>query len=190
MKTSWISFAAMGVMVFFLAGSALAQPACTLELEALAGSTPGSTVQGFAHFCADDSGIQVELVANNLNVGDAYTAWFVYFDQPSTCKTQPCTGADLAGDDPAGIIARLDGTVAKNGGWAFFGGKIKDLKLSSKSQVWVAIFGHGPAVTGDNKKLGRQLLTPQAPALGAPGLGTAGDGALGGGRAIAVFQIP
>ena len=109
----------------------------------------------------------------NLTVGEAYTAWFVYFDQPSTCKTQPCTGADLGGDDPAGIISRLE-VIAKNTGWAYFSGKIRDLKLSSKSVVWVAIFGHGPASSGDNKRLGQQLLTPQAPGLGAPGLGAWG----------------
>ena len=43
MKTNWINFGAMGVMVFFLAGDAPAQQTCTLELESLAASTNGSS---------------------------------------------------------------------------------------------------------------------------------------------------
>lgn len=195
MRKRWISsIATIAAVVFCVAGSAVAQqfgqPGCRLEMEALAGAIGDSTAQGYSHICADDTGVQVQIIGSNLAVGDVYTAWFVYIDQPSSCKSQPCTPADLTSDDPAAIIARLDGVVVKNGGWAYFTGRIKDLKLSSGSLVWVALFGHGPASTGDNKKLARQLLTPQVPGLGAPGLGTAGDGALGRNRLLAAFPIP
>jgi hypothetical protein len=35
--------------------------------------------------------------ATNLAADNAYTIWFVDFDRPSTCRTTPCTGADVAG---------------------------------------------------------------------------------------------
>lgn len=188
MKTNWISYAAMGVMVYFMTGSALAQSVCNSEMEALVAPTNSSSVQGYAHLCADSSGVQIELVGSGLTAGDVYTAWFIYFDKPSTCMTQPCTGADLSSVDPAATFCRLDGLVAKSDGWAYFAGKVKDLKLPSGSMVWVVIFGHGPA-SGNTKALSRQLLTPQEPALGAPGFGTTGDGSLGQSRARTVFQI-
>jgi hypothetical protein len=188
MKTNWIGFAAMGIMVCFMTGSALAQPICNLDMESLVTPMNGSSVQGYAHLCADGSGVQIELVGSGLTAGDVYTAWFVYFDKPSTCNAQPCTGADLSSADPAATVCRLDGLVAKSDGWAYFAGKVKDLKLPSGSMVWVVIFGHGPA-SGNTKALSRQLMTPQEPALGAPALGTSGDGSLGQSRARTVFQM-
>ena len=64
MKTNWIGFADMGVVVFFMTGSALAQPVCNLDMESLVTSTNGSSVQGYAHLCADAGGVQIELVGS------------------------------------------------------------------------------------------------------------------------------
>jgi hypothetical protein len=65
----------------------------------------------------------------------------------------------------------MDGGVAPANGRLTFNGMVRNLRVSAGSAVHIALFAHGPASTTDNRELARQLLTPQAPGLGAPGLG-------------------
>jgi hypothetical protein len=149
-----------------------------------------SGVAGSARVCTTSSGVHAEVDASNLSSGNAYTAWFVYFDQPAACASVPCEPPDVLGDDPTGVLGRMDSLVAEPSGSGALAGDVHGLRLSSGSEVHLAIFGHGPANTDDNRLLARQLLTPEEPVLGAPGLGAPAASNHGAPVAVAVFQIP
>ena len=149
-----------------------------------------SGIGGTARLCTSGAGTHADMAAESLTSGSAYTMWFVYFDNPTSCATQPCTGADALGDDPVAVFSRMDGVVADGSGAARFSGDFRDLRLSQGSEVWLLMFGHGPANTEDNRARARQLLTPQSPKLGAPAAGAVADGEIGSGVARAVFSLP
>ena len=148
-----------------------------------------SGVSGTARLCGDGDGVRTELEANNLAAGDAYTAWFVYFDDPSACQSTPCAPPAVLGDDPAGVLGRIDSLVANDSGAATFGATIRGMRMSSGAEVHVPIFGHGVANSEDNRALARQLLTPEEPALGAPVLGLPAAHHAGP-VAVALFNLP
>jgi hypothetical protein len=149
-----------------------------------------SGVQGSAQLCVSRDGIRTRVQAEHLVSGSAYTSWVVYFDNPSACASTPCKPPDALGDDPAGVVGRVDGLVANGDGAGTFAGTFRDLRLSHGAEVHLPIFGHGPASTDNNRALARQLLTPQEPGLGAPMGGAAADGTQGAAVAVAVFTIP
>jgi hypothetical protein len=158
-------------------------------LDAPVSQLTSSPIGGTARLCADGAGVRAAMSAEQLTAGEAYTIWFVYFDNPAACAAQPCAGADALGDDPVAVFSRMDGVVADGAGAARFAGAFRDLRLSKGSSVWLLMFGHGPANTEDNRSRARQLLTPQSPMLGAPAAGAAADGEIGRGVARAVFTL-
>ena len=174
----------------------LAQPAASLApqddcLEQPVTERSGSAVQGSARLCFDAEGVRPELQVEHLSTGTAYTTWLVYFDRAIDCKTRPCAGAtDAVGDDPVGVLGRMDGVVADDTGAAHFSADFRGLRLSSGSEVHIPVFGHGTTSASDGRARARPLLTPQLPMLGAPGLGVVADGDLGGPVAAVIFDIP
>jgi hypothetical protein len=149
-----------------------------------------SGVTGAARLCINDDGVRAQVATSNLATDDAYTAWFVYFDRPSSCQTQPCMPPDALGEDPAGVLGRMDALVADSSGAGAFEGDFRGLRLSSGSQVHLPIYGHGPASAEDYRARARQLLTPEDPPLGAPGLGVPAAHPQAGPVAVAIFQVP
>ena len=89
-----------------------------------------SGIQGQARLCANDDGVTTDIEASNLAAGDTYTVWLVYFDRPADCATIPCGPPDTTGDNPPGVLGRLDSLVAGDSGEAHFGGEIRGLRLS------------------------------------------------------------
>ena len=162
-----------------------------------------SGATGRAVLCVNEDGVQASMKVNNLISGNAYTVWFVYFDNPAACTSsgltgpgQPCGSADLIqpvpdalhpGLAPPGVFGRMDSAVADEDGQARFSAKLQDFKVSKGSLIWLFIFVHGPA-SADNEARARQLLTPETPGLGAPGLGLLVRKGFGAG--VAVFNIP
>lgn len=123
---------------------------------------------------AADGGAHVLIHAEKLTPGVAYTVWFVYFDDTSRCLIpHQCADADLTmpASDPQGVFGRMDSAIAGDNGELTFQATLRDFRISAGSAVLLALFEHGPASTTDNQERARQLLTPQAPGLGAPGLG-------------------
>lgn len=163
-------------------------PAQSNCLESPLAPMANSGVVGSAQLCLTEQGVRANVQADNLNAGNAYTTWMVYFDDPSVCAAKPCAPADAIGDDPAGVVTRIDGVVA-DGGPESFAGMYRNLRLSHGGEVHIPIFGHGPANAEDHRELARQLLTPQDPALGAMG-GAAVDGPIGAPVAVAIFYLP
>ena len=149
-----------------------------------------AAIDGNARLCVTEDAVQAYVDTGNLTAGNAYTAWFVYFDRPETCQATPCSPADAIGDNPPGVFGRMDSLVADPAGIGDFAGNFRGLRLSSGSIVRVAIFGHGAASTDDNRTLARQLLTPEEPVLGAPGLGVPAANRHGAAVAVAAFVLP
>ena len=134
----------------------------------------GSSVSGHGTLVVNNEGADVVIRAENLTPGVAYTAWFVYFNNTAQCLVpHACAPPDLITplSDPVGVFGRMDSGVAGGNGQLTFKGTLRDFHVSAGSAVHVALFAHGPANTTDNRVRAQQLLTPQAPALGAPGLG-------------------
>jgi hypothetical protein len=174
------------------AGPAFAgQPGTSLTcIDAPMGQMGTAGVAGSARVCTSPLGVRADIYTSNLAAGDAYTAWFIYFDQAAACNPRPCTPADAIGDNPLGVFGRIDSLIADASGNGAFTGDVRGLKLSSGSEVHLPVFGHGRASADDNRLLARQLLTPELPMLGAPGLGVPAATNRGGPVAEAVLVIP
>lgn len=171
---------------------------CTQTLQVPVSALGGSAVQGAADICIQGDTTTVTMMAQGLVAANAYTIWFVYFDNPSLCGSYAggtpgvCTGTDTIypANNPVGVFGRMDGTIAEASGLARFTGHFRGLQFSHGSIIWLLMFGHGPASTTDNRFLARQLLTPQKPVLGPPGLGAPDDGTVGQGVAVAKVNVP
>lgn len=134
----------------------------------------GSPISGHGTLVVNGEEVHVLVRAENLTPGNAYTAWIIYFDNTAQCLVpHHCGPPDLTmpASDPEGVFGRMDGGVAGENGRLTFKVSLSSFRISAGSAVHVAIFNHGPASTTDNRARARQLLTPEAPGLGAPGLG-------------------
>lgn len=194
---------AFGVFAAALGINAKAQDnnGCQPLMTEVADFGTGSGISGRASLCYGASGVQVRMSADNLQPGQAYTVWFVYFDNPASCIFAPATDSPCGPPDltrplpdsmhpdaaPAGAFGRMDSAVADQFGTARFSARLQDFHFSQGAHVHLVVFRHGPA-SNDNYARARQLLTPEAPGLGSPGLGLgAQKGFMAGG---AIFHIP
>lgn len=153
----------------------------------------GSGIHGHALLCIHSGDVRGELHAKQLKAGDAYTIWFVYFDDPSQCVDGGpgvCGLTDFGGDKPLAVFGRFDSVVAPQNGKAHFSGRVRELHPTPGSQIWLIMLGHGAVDTTDGAHRARQLLTPEDPAAGAPHLGNIIDGLLGTDAAIVLFSVP
>ena len=174
----------------------------------------GTPVRGRATLCKTPFGLWSTISARGLTPGNAYTVWWVYIDRPEQCAGQPlpspevipfpeppeyagtCGLADFftpdesgAFLDPLAVFGRMDGSIVRTGYRTRFAGDWRDFQPRGGSQVWMFVFGHGPADTSDKRQLARQLLTPEDPASGAPHLGIDGR-PFGYPAGVVVFDIP
>jgi hypothetical protein len=194
MKRSLIPIAAL-FLFFGVVSSARAED-CSVSLKQSVAEQGNSGVTGHAAICFNEDGLKVSLKVMKLVPRNAYTVWFIYFDNPATCATPGCGPSDLIMPTPdashpnlapPGAFGRMDSAVADEDGEARFSAKLQDFKVSKGSLIWLAVFNHGPAST-DYQERARQLLTPETPVLGAPGLGLLVRKGFGVG--LAVFNIP
>ncbi len=178
------------------------------------GSITGQAIGGRGGICSTPYGMFSSLKLSGLTPGNAYTVWWVYIDKPEECVGFPlnpdnsdvpfpepenyagsCGLADFFTVDPEGFLnplvvyGRMDSVTAHNARRTWFSGDIRSFVPSSGSQVWMFVFGHGPADKTDKRQLARQLLTPEDPLSGVPHLGIEGR-PFGYPAAVAVFNIP
>ena len=157
--------------------------------------------KGRADLCVFSNRLKGSLRLRNLTPGFAYTVWWVYFDTPQSCVgstplpiplhggASGCDLADFGGDRPQAVFGRMDSGVAPRNGKLTFRGTFRGMQPSKRSEVWLLVFGHGPAAYQDGSALARQLLTPEDPSAGIPHLGNNVDGPLGYPIASAVFKL-
>ena len=159
----------------------------------------GTELSGKGKVCVTPQGLRGNMTVRGLTAGNAYTVWWVYIDRPDQCIPfwlQPpdvpfpepegyagaCSFVDFFTFDPAAgildplvVFGRMDSTVVpKDSGVSRFSGTVGGMKPSPGSQVWMLVFGHGPADTSDGRQLARQLLTPEDPLSGIPHVGIEG----------------
>jgi hypothetical protein len=184
----------VGVGLFLQPDEAQARDnGCHRRLKTAVMPLMNSGISGEARLCVRQSGVNGRLDVEHLVPGDAYTVWFVYFDDPAQCVGGGpgiCGDADFGGAKPLGVFGRYDSAIGPRSGQEEFDGGVRGFRPREGSQVWLLMFGHGPADMADRSRLARQLLTPEDPAAGAPHLGNVVDGSLGRPAAIAIFNIP
>ena len=173
-----------------MADGALAAGNCSNE-DMLTLFEPGE-VTGSATMCTTKSGLKAQMRVQGLMPGGAYTVWWVYYDDAANCiggfpDVGMCGFADFGGDKPNAVFGRFGSVVVPASGNAHFGDTLNGMVPSSGSEVWLLIFGHGPAASG--AALARQLLTPEDPNVGAPHLGNVVDGTLGYPAATTVHYV-
>ena len=159
----------------------------------------GSELSGRGTVCVTPFGLWSTMQVRGLTSGNAYTTWWVYIDDPESCANFPlpspevipfpepenyagsCGLADFFTPDPSGeflnplaVFGRMDSVIASGKRRTRFAGDLRDFEPSSGSQVWLFIFGHGPADQSDKRQLARQLLTPEDPGSGVPHVGIEG----------------
>jgi hypothetical protein len=186
---NWKSAAVFAIVAMtIMVGSASAARADCDKVDLVSLVQP---VTGWAKLCVTHKGLLGWMSVRDLVPGDAYTVWWIYFDDPSLCATPGACGADsdFAGPDPISVFGRLDSTVANEIGRTHFFGHVGGMEPSSGSQIWMLILGHDAADYGDPVHLARQLLTPEDPAAGAPHLGIVAHGAHFTPAALAVFDV-
>jgi hypothetical protein len=130
------------------------------------------------------------LWTSGLRAGEVYTAWLAYFEHPSVCLHTPCDMIDLLGDDPVGVLARVDGGIGPNARTMNLQAHLRDLDLARGSQISVMLLGHGMIAKENGRARARQLLSLQTPELGAPLAGTIADGGHAWPLGQAVFVVP
>jgi len=152
---------------------------------------------GAVLLCETSRGLFGRASVMGLIPGDAYTAWWAYFDDASACATpNSCGGPETAGDNPVAVFGRMDSFIVPRHGHVHvhvhvhFNGKMRHFKPSDGSQVTILMINHGPADMDNKQRLARQLLTPEVPRFGAPHLGNIVDGTLGAVIGGAPFLIP
>jgi len=166
-------------------------------------------IGGHAVLCAGRSGLNGFMRVDNLTEHYAYTVWWVYIDEPvcpgggffgclwtffgdeptdflefdpAVCGTAiPCID-----EEPKAVFGRMDSGIGKHRGRLRFANRLDDMRASPGSQVWMLMFGHGPA-SDDGRQLARQLLTPEDPASGFPHVGVLPNGYP---AAVAIFEMP
>ena len=171
--------------------------------QAAVGSFLGPTVAGTGKLCVLPGGLKGQIKVRNLDPGVAYTVWWTYLDDPSLCTgdssgtggasltggVSGCELGDFEGDKPLGIFGRMASGVAPRSGKLNLRGELGGMQPSSGSEVWLWLFWHGAAASGDGEALARQLLTPEDPNAGAPHLGNVVDGQRGFPAATIVFTV-
>ena len=73
--------------------------------------------------------MEIDIRASDLEPNAAYTAWWVIFNHPRACATEPCTGADLRNPKVGGANFYATGFITGNDGVANVSAHLKAGKL-------------------------------------------------------------
>lgn len=77
---------------------------------------PNVAAEGGAFLVRSKNQLEARIMAADLNAGNAYSLWFIVFNDPSKCANTPCADTDLAGAGGAvhygsGAIAGANGVI-------------------------------------------------------------------------------
>lgn len=128
---------------------------------------PGTSI-GTSQLVRTDSGISATFLAGGLPPGHAVTMWFIVYNNPSACSTDPCSIADVFNPATEGDFLYGAGKIVGASGDAGFGGRLGVGDVSGSgfpeiglppetavgltdpwsAEVHLALHSHGPARTG------------------------------------------
>lgn len=120
---------------------------------------------GSASLVRSPSGISADFQSSGLPSGQAVTLWFIFFNHPENCATDPCTlpddlftpGVDgdfhlasghVTGNGQSGFGGQLSMGDVSGSGRAELGAGAVPLTNPEGAEVILAIHSHGPALTG------------------------------------------
>ena len=84
------------------------------------GSAAAGDVVGEATLKRSKDGVRVEIDTTGLGPGDAYTIWWIIFNNPDACGEDECQGPDLGTAAVEGSVMNATGRVADADGNAQF----------------------------------------------------------------------
>jgi len=131
------------------------------------GSISPDPVEGSsATLVRTDTGLTMTIHTSGLDPGAAYTVWWVIYNNPQHCATDPCTFADLDNADVQGTILNATGHVIGNNGVGNFAAHLAEGDTSGlslpvafpgdtvglvdarKAQILVGVRSHGQPIPG------------------------------------------
>jgi hypothetical protein len=172
-----LAFAAMSLLAF----SASAKPGSVSPVYWFEDTvqTPGTEVTGaYSSLLRSSNGVTISMHTTGLIAGNAYTAWWVVFNNPELCEAgcdvNDVVAALTSGSNPIGIgVLRAGGHVIGADGKFSFGASLQEgstvgcqtsapfvamctaLADSSKAEVHLVLHDHGPAIAGHvNEQIG------------------------------------
>lgn len=74
----------------------------------------GSGISGEATLTRTKDGVSVDQTFHGLTIGNAYTIWWVIFDNPQGCAAEECVPSDLGRGQAQGTLVNGGGFVADN----------------------------------------------------------------------------
>lgn len=120
---------------------------------------------GSATLARNASGISTNVQTSGLPADQAMTLWFIFFNHPENCSTNPCTlpddlftpGVDgdfhlasghVTGNGESGFGGHLSAGDVSGSGRAELGAGAVPLTNPEGAEVVLAIHSHGPAMSG------------------------------------------
>jgi opacity protein-like surface antigen len=107
----------------------------------------------------NESGATVQFQTSELTSGNAYTAWWIIFNNPGACADDPCNLGDLGNAAVSAEIAYATGHVIGGSGNGNFGAHLpagdtpggwfgNGFTNPTEAEVHVLIHDHGPSIPG------------------------------------------
>jgi len=125
--------------------------------------TPGAQVEGAqAKLTTNESGATVRFQTSGLTPGNAYTVWWIIFNNPAACADPGCSDADFDNADAKPELTYATGHVIGGSGKGNFGAHLSaadpgevpggwfgyGFKYPTTTEIHVAIHDHGPIIPG------------------------------------------
>ena len=122
---------------------------------------PGAQVAGAqAKLTTNESGATVQFQTSGLTPGNAYTVWWIIFNDPDECAEPGCSDADFGNADAKPELTYATGHVIGGSGKGNFGAHLRageetpggwfgnGFTNPTGAEIHVAIHDHGPKIPG------------------------------------------
>lgn len=156
-KLSLLSIAALALVMIAGAADAGSQLTSSTDVQSVLRFRDGSDTGGQSVLTRTQDMVLVTVEAASLRAGNAYTLWWVVFNDPAACSAPGCGEDDILNEDgslnEAGIMAagiglgHATGNVARADGTTEFGGRLIRNDDSGAHQIII------PAGLGDENVL-------------------------------------
>ncbi|MBV7333332.1 hypothetical protein KFU94_34870 [Chloroflexi bacterium TSY] len=120
----------------FLLLAAVVLSACTINLVEPVASGPAVISKANIHVFGDNTndiagassvlartadGVTVSIDTVDLTPGEAYSIWWIVFNNPAACEGATCKGSELSNPETVGMVGYATGGIADENGVAHFG---------------------------------------------------------------------
>lgn len=144
-RLSLLSITALAVILIAGAADAGSQLTSSTDVQSVMRFSDGSDTGGQSVLTRTGGMVLVTVEAAHLRAGDAFTLWWIVFNNPTACSAPGCGEDDIFNEDgslnEAGIMAagigigNATGNLAKADGTAEFGGRLMQNDASGAHQI-------------------------------------------------------